>query len=70
MSNDFFIYTLHACMNFVQAWQVLCKDTVSPENIKEHWIKAVEQLLEKRAKRVTKLHAVALLNFISLPRFI
>ena len=46
-------------MNFVQAWQVLCNDTVCPENIKEHWIKAVEQLLEKRTKKVTKLHAVA-----------
>ena len=39
---------------------MLCRDTVCPENIKEHWIKAVEQLLEKRAKRVTRiLHAVA-----------
>ena len=40
---------------------MLCKDTVCPENIKEHWIKAVEQLLEKRAKslKVTELHAVA-----------
>ena len=32
---------------------MLCKDNVCPENIREHWIKAVEQLLEKRAKRVT-----------------
>ena len=46
---------------------MLCKDTVCPENIKGHWIKAVEQLLEKRAKRVIRLHAVAPLNFISLP---
>ena len=39
--------------NYMQVWRVLCKDTLCPENIKVLWIKAVEQLLEKRVKKVT-----------------
>ena len=37
----------------MQVWRILCKDNICPHaNIKEHWNKAIEHLLVKRAKTV------------------